>query len=49
MNSLLYHCNDCEGREFIIVDDEEALVPKTYPPYCPYCGKKDGVEFVREL
>ena len=50
--ALLYHCNECEceGREFIIVDSEEedTLVPKVYPPYCPYCGKKDGVEFVRE-
>ena len=47
--NLLYHCNDCDGREFIIVDDEEALVPKMYPPYCPYCGKKDVVEYIREL
>jgi len=24
------------------------LVPKVYPPYCPYCGRKDDVKFVRE-
>ena len=51
--NLLYQCDDC-AREFIINDgfDEDTetvlLVPKVYPPYCPYCGKKDGIKFVRE-
>ena len=52
MGEMTYHCNDCGGREFVIVDEpeipnEEALVPRVYSPYCPYCGKKDGVEFIK--
>jgi len=51
---MLYHCEECGCREFIIDDgfdtDSETvlLVPRVYPPYCPYCGKKDGVKFIRE-
>ena len=54
MAILHYLCNDCGGREFVIVDepetpDEEALVPRMYPPYCPYCGSKDGVVYLEEI
>ena len=51
--SYLYRCGDCGDREFIIADSEELpveqnQVPRVYPPYCPYCGKKDKVNFIRE-
>lgn len=50
MATLLYLCNNCGGREFVIVETEipdEELVPRVYPPYCPYCGNKDEVEFIK--
>jgi transposase-like protein len=36
---MKYHCEHC-NKTFTLQDRESPL----YTPYCPYCGRKDGVE-----
>lgn len=44
----LFRCDDCDVEFIIVIDNyTEREVLQTDEPYCPYCGVKSHVEFIR--
>ena len=41
----VYHCDLCD-RDFILDDEPLSANLKIKVPYCPYCGRKTGNDYL---